>query len=1304
MTRFGALVLAVLAGNQAFGATVDVQEQPFVAEPGDIITIPVAVVNDDDRPRTLDVTAQLPEGWRVVADPPPVELSAQESAFQLFIIQLPATARAGRYDFTVEVPGDTATADVTVDVATVDAVTSTLTSTHPFTLRTGTIEFTHSVRNEGSSTITVIPSYTSRVDLDVDDTPFSLQPGETRDLSILGDAPGHNTSDVRVRAVLKTPDGTLLDSIVGTTDIVDEGSIRFDGRNGIPASVGLWGVFTRQQGETAIGPQVELDLSGKLDASSDARADIRIRAPGLGNVSARSRAAYDVRVSAGPVLLNAGDRAPRLNLLLRPRIRSRGASLRLSHKGAYIEPMVFGQAAVGQVPLSYGGTAGYSPNKSVDIGTTIGSFVNRGTRTTAVTTHAMFNQPGGAPLSGQVALGWSPGALAAAARTTLSTRAINVTGAATVAQRAFPGAAQIPNVASLNARLRLSEGAQARLGHSLVARAIQGGWFHRPHAGLQVRLAEASLVGADWSGRFATLANVRSSHRAQVFYALRTPDFSLRTSVFAQFPTDQLLANDNLFMQGAGLTASWRPSRTSVIGTHAAAQLFPRSPAADRLVWATNLTYRHRHRTLSFGTMYGITAGRSKTRHRGRLDADWTLPIGHHLLADVTLRTLVDNRPADMYVGLGYRIPLSVPTTRVAPYAVVEGSIRDTDDQPIPGAMVAIGGRAVVTTEDGTFAIPGLRSGTYDVVVDETSLPERAVVLGGSLRNLNVQVDPDEHRTVVPLDLTVAGGARLRAECAVFGIQMSADGQQEAVPTGPCPGTINGTNRDTGATLLLLDGQVANGVAPGSWRFSYTGEVQGDRSVQPPSIELDLQAGADETLTFELRPTIERIEFVPLEDLVVEAPPVDARLVRISARPTNVVLGRRDSTRIRVRGHTASGLVTADIPDLAYTSQDPSIATVDADGVIRGLRQGRTAVSVTAADVPSIEVPVDVSEIPLAGLFISDQSLTLALGQSFQLTSRGIDTNGQRTDVTERARWVSSDPEVVSVDTGLVTGVAQGTAEVFAEVDIIRTYRVPVTVIDPSIAALALDIPSTRFAIGDRIPVAAHTQTLDGTKRALNEGVTFDSSNPQAAQIIDGELLALSEGTAEITATWGGESTNPFQVRIEENPPYKLVIQSELVTLPPGVAMSPPVEITWRDGERSWAGRPELVSDNPAVVMAMQGMLLGVGPGQTTIRARVGDVESPPLTVSVVAAAITGLSVQATNVRVPLGQAIPVSVFAALNDGTEIDVTTSIEWQSDNTAVQVNVDGTLEGAHVGQATLTGTFGGASVELSATVAD
>ena len=61
-------------------------------------------------------------------------------------------------------------------------------------------------------------------------------------------------------------------------------------------------------------------------------------------------------------------------------------------------------------------------------------------------------------------------------------------------------------------------------------------------------------------------------------------------------------------------------------------------------------------------------------------------------------------------------------------------------------------------------------------------------------------------------------------------------------------------------------------------------------------------------------------------------------------------------------------------------------------------------------------------------------------------------------------------------------------------------------------------------------------------------------------------------------------------------------------------------------------------------------------------------------------------------------------MFAALNDGTEIDVTTSIEWQSDNTAVQVNVDGTLEGAHVGQATLTGTFGGASVELSATVAD
>ena len=68
------------------------------------------------------------------------------------------------------------------------------------------------------------------------------------------------------------------------------------------------------------------------------------------------------------------------------------------------------------------------------------------------------------------------------------------------------------------------------------------------------------------------------------------------------------------------------------------------------------------------------------------------------------------------------------------------------------------------------------------------------------------------------------------------------------------------------------------------------------------------------------------------------------------------------------------------------------------------------------------------------------------VGETMQLLARALDKDGNPTDVS--ITWLSSDPAVIAVDnTGLVTGVAAGTAQVQASVGSLSSAQIPLTAI-----------------------------------------------------------------------------------------------------------------------------------------------------------------------------------------------------------------------------------------------------------------
>lgn len=128
---------------------------------------------------------------------------------------------------------------------------------------------------------------------------------------------------------------------------------------------------------------------------------------------------------------------------------------------------------------------------------------------------------------------------------------------------------------------------------------------------------------------------------------------------------------------------------------------------------------------------------------------------------------------------------------------------------------------------------------------------------------------------------------------------------------------------------------------------------------------------------------------------------------------------------------------------VTWTSSDNSIATVDGNGVVTGVKSGTAAITASANGVTA-SCMVTVLQ---SGTTISTASLSIKVGESSTLTAT---VNGADKNVT----WTSSDASVATVDAGgKVTGVKAGNATITATANgISATCNVTVSATQPSAA------------------------------------------------------------------------------------------------------------------------------------------------------------------------------------------------------------------------------------------------------------
>ena len=258
--------------------------------------------------------------------------------------------------------------------------------------------------------------------------------------------------------------------------------------------------------------------------------------------------------------------------------------------------------------------------------------------------------------------------------------------------------------------------------------------------------------------------------------------------------------------------------------------------------------------------------------------------------------------------------------------------------------------------------------------------------------------------------------------------------------------------------------------------------------------------------------------------VTVVAKTVDVSSVTLSKSELTLTEGESETITATVKPDDATDKT------VSWSSSDPAVATVDG-GKITALKEGTATITAKAGDkTASCKVTVEKKVIAVESVELDKTELELTEGGSATLVATVKPDNATDKTVT----WSSSDPEVATVDGGVVTAVKEGTATITAKAGD-KTAACEVTVKKNTVAVESVELDKSELVLAE-----GESATLVATVKpdnATDKTVTWSSSDPEIATVDGGVVTAVKGGTATITASAGDKTaTCAVTVKADEHP------------------------------------------------------------------------------------------------------------------------------------------------------------------------
>ncbi|ANW26515.1 hypothetical protein BA953_20380 [Vibrio coralliilyticus] len=424
----------------------------------------------------------------------------------------------------------------------------------------------------------------------------------------------------------------------------------------------------------------------------------------------------------------------------------------------------------------------------------------------------------------------------------------------------------------------------------------------------------------------------------------------------------------------------------------------------------------------------------------------------------------------------------------------------------------------------------------------------------------------------------------------------------------------------------------------------------------------------------------------------------DAILQSLTVTPVNSLLAKGTSQLLEAWGLYSDGKSYLMSTGIDWSVTQPDVVAVDISGLVQAKEEGTSQVVARQNSVEG-QAAVSVSNAALERLTLTVSESGLALGQESQLTTIATFTDGRNVDVTKQVQWnTSGDVQAISIDQlGSVSSFAEG------QVSISAVYLGQVSNV-AGIQVSAKVVQSLYLSHGDQIlPVGAQlsldptVRYSDDSERVLGAQEVTWVYESQFVDIGANTLTATATGATTVSFEFDAQTSNSLQIGVDPAQLLSLSFDSAQVVLPQGTAQQLEVTGHFTNGSREVTGSVAWSGTNPsAFTISNTGLLSAQAEGTGNITVSMNGKQAL-LPIAVTDADLLRISMHQGNTEVQdvslvKGLTTSLQAMGHYSDGTQLDLSSLVVWQTDNVNVaDVDQSGGTQALAQGTATISAYF-------------
>lgn len=385
----------------------------------------------------------------------------------------------------------------------------------------------------------------------------------------------------------------------------------------------------------------------------------------------------------------------------------------------------------------------------------------------------------------------------------------------------------------------------------------------------------------------------------------------------------------------------------------------------------------------------------------------------------------------------------------------------------------------------------------------------------------------------------------------------------------------------------------------------------------------------------------------------------------------------------------------ATYPVVFWSSSDEDVVTIDYRGRVLGVGYGDATITARSKMHQNItttyNVKVPAPSVCATAINFEESSYSVSVGGTATIIPTFTPANTNETGLT----WKSSDATVATVSSsGVVTGIGAGTATITATTNSDNCSEVKksvdVTVTGKSLESITASKTEVKIPVGGSETVSLTFNPED----ADNTNVTWTSSDPTVATVVNGVISSVAAGECTITATAEADANIKAEiaVTVEDICVTSITLKDESMEI--DVDSEDDIIVEVDSYETNYETTPKFTftsSDKNVVRVDSDGYLTPRGEGTATITVTADDncekTATCEITVSKSTVAVTGVSLDKTTLTLTEGGSATLTATVSPSEATD----KSVSWASDKESVAtVDATGKVTAVSAGTATITVT--------------